>query len=311
MGTSASRNGPRPTTPLLPDWPGIPPLPPPPVPLPPPVPPLPPLPPALDPADSPPVPPDPTQMPPLGPPPSGPAPAPPVVPVPAPAPPPPANRYNTARQSLKKYAQSAGTDRASARKAVREYVRTAGGGPQMLARRMFTSVQAVGRLSDVLTDFVQQGVPATLAALNLASHVGKDALDVLSALLETVVPASGLLDNAMTGQAYESMVERMDAAGSLSINNLSQVEVHEVLAVFIEETIFCRVVNDIGAALMTEQPDPAVCADMMEDLYQIVSGAVHQDILSGLSGTNSQLPPDTGQRMENIYQLALEVLSDV
>lgn len=176
---------------------------------------------------------------------------------------------------------------------------------------MYTSVQAVDRLGNVLSNFVQNGVQPTLTALNLASYTGGGVLDVLSALMDAVVPASGQLDDALARQAYALMVERIDATQGINLASLSQVDVHEILAVFIEETIACRVINDIGATLTTEQHDPAVCADMIEDLYQIVSGAVHSDILSGLSGTNPQLPPDTGQRMEDIYQLALDALSNV
>jgi hypothetical protein len=226
-------------------------------------------------------------------------------------PPPPANRYKTPRQAMKVYARSGGSDKSSLRKALREYVKTSGGGSRTLARRMYASVQSVARLGDVLNDFVQDGVQPTLTALNLASYTGGTVLDVLSALVDAVAPASGQLDDAMARQAYELMVVRVDANSTMNIDSLSPADVQEILTVYIEETIVCRVINDIGAALTTEQHDPAVCADMIEDLYQIVSGAVHKDILSGLSGTNAQLPPDTGQRMENIYQLALDVLSNV
>ncbi len=212
---------------------------------------------------------------------------------------------------MRAYARSGGSDKASLRKALREYVKTAGGGKRVLAHRMYTSVQAVDRLSNVLSNFVQNGVQPTLTALNLASYTGGTALDVLSALMDAVVPASGQLDDALARQAYALMVERIDATQGINLDGLSQADVHEILAVFIEETVTCRVINDIGATLTTEQHDPAVCADMIEDLYQIVSGAVHSDILSGLSGTNPQLPLDTGQRMEDIYQLALDALSDV
>ncbi|WP_426059404.1 Qat anti-phage system associated protein QatB [Hymenobacter sp. B1770] len=212
---------------------------------------------------------------------------------------------------MKVYARSGGTDKSSLRKALREYVKTSGGGSRTLARRMYTSVQAVDRLGNVLNDIVQIGTQPTLTALNLASYAGGTVLDVLSALVDAVAPASGQLDDAMARQAYELMVERVDANSNMNIDSLSPADVQEILTVYIEETIVCRVINDIGAALTTEQHDPVVCANMIEDLYQIVSGAVHNDILSGLSGTNSQLPPDTGQRMENIYQLALDVLSDV
>ena len=236
----------------------------------------------------------------------------PAAPVPSlPVPPPPVNRYNTPRQAVKAYARSGGQDKASLRKALREYVKTSGGGKRVLARRMYASVQAVDRLNNVLGNFAQNGVQPTLTALNLISYAGGAALDVLSALIDAVAPATGQLDDALARQAYPLMVERIDANPNLNLNSLSQTDVHEILAVYIEETIICRVINDIGATLTTEQHDPAVCADMIEDLYQIVNGAVHHDILSGLSGTNSQLPPDTGQRMENIYQLALDVLSNV
>lgn len=288
MGTSASRNGPRPTTPLLPDWPGLPPLPP--------VPPIPPVPPVPNPLNPPLVPVAPPQQP---------APV-----VPPQVPPSPANRYNTSRKAVKAYARSGGNDKDSLRKALREYVKTSGGGKRVLARRMYSSVQSVERLGGVLSSIAQTGVQPTLLALNLGAYAGAAALDVLSALIDAVAPATGQLDDALARQAYALMVERIDENLNISIDSLTQADVYEVLAIYIEETIVCRVINDIGATLMTEQHDPAVCADLIDDLYQIVNGAIHNDILAGLSSSNPQLPPNTGQVMEDIYQLALDALSN-
>ena len=176
---------------------------------------------------------------------------------------------------------------------------------------MFASVQAVRALGNVLDNFVQNGAQPTLTAFNLGQYVGASALDVLAALADVVAPATGQLDDAMARQAYALMVDRIISNTSLDMDNLQPEDVQEILAVFIEETIICRVINDIGASLTAEQHDPAICANLVEDLYQIVHGAVHNDIISGLQGVHPDLPPDTGQRMEDIYQLALEILSNV
>ncbi|RCR67020.1 hypothetical protein DUE52_23470 [Larkinella punicea] len=173
---------------------------------------------------------------------------------------------------------------------------------------MYSSVQTAQNLSDVLNEFRQSGETSILTRLDLAAYTGGSVLDILSALSDVVSPVTGLLDDALARQAYALAVERVVSVGTVDLDNLTVAEINEIVAIFIEESLVCRVINDIGSSLTTEEHDPATCVTIIDDLYQIISGAVHSDIIAELSDTNPQLPDDVNVRMESIYQLALTVL---
>lgn len=281
MGTSTNRLGPRPSIPLLPDW--------------------------ID--DTKPTPEAPTEGP------SEPeqpsdydedspeSPSEDANESPAPL---PYNRFNLSRQGIKSAVQSG--DYSGLGRTLKNFFSQAGGGAATSARRMQRSGKAVGRLGTVLGEIQTQGLATTLARYNLSQYVDRPAIEVLSALMRVVCDTSALLDDAVTRQAYAITITRViNETPELNLDALTEGQVAEMMAVFLEESLVYRLICDIGRSLTVDSSDAKRALDIEEQLYQIVRGLIHSRIVPELAASR-QNPGTLEQEMKRIYQIAIQTI---
>ncbi|MPR31918.1 Qat anti-phage system associated protein QatB [Salmonirosea aquatica] len=278
MGTSANRKGPKPSIPLLPDW--------------------------MDeePADE-----NPNQQPedsdydeePDG---EG------GEEAPNPTETPSANRFNQSQRGFQKAVKSG--DTSGLKRVVKNYVSQGLGNTRKAAQRMSRSGGAIVTFGTVLGNIRQNGLAATLTHLQLGQYVGQPALQVLSALLVHVCGASALLDDAITKEAYKETVTRIiDESPDLDLENLTEAQTGEMLAIFLEESIVYRLICDIGRSQTVATSDPARAIEVEQEIYQIVNGMVHSSIVPELTKAMSD-PANLNREIQRIYRVAFDAINN-
>jgi hypothetical protein len=263
MGTSTPYKGPRNDNPLLPDW--LPPAPPPPPDQPPPDPP-----PAPEDGDRPgpdrgdePAPPDPASP--------DPAPG-----EPAPAPPRPPPRFQAARRGFTDYAKSGGDDRKALGRAVRSFVRRAGGGIATTSARMARERDATVRLADILSRAAQapDGIRGIARELDLGALADGDLDDLFAALADVVCPADGDLDDAHAKDAYLEAVFEVMRGDFADIDRPTPETIRAILGAFMTNAVHLRVVNAIANGLVTVPNDVDEVINIQDGLKDFIRGCV-------------------------------------
>lgn len=292
MGTSTPYKGPRNDNPLLPDW--LPPIPP-----------TPPADPPPEPPQGPPAPPEDREPPP-------PAEGEPVpvrpgeVPEPAPgsAPPP---RFQAARRSFTDFAKSGGDDRKALGRALRSFVRRAGGGTGTTSRRMAAERGATVRLAGILDRAAQSpgGIREVARQLNLGALAEGSLDDLYSALADVVCPPGGDLDDAHAKDAYLEAVFEMMRQGLGDLERPSPETVLAILATFITNAVHLRVVNAIGNNIVSLPSNVHEATRIEAGMKDFIRGCV-EDALREAGDTFPA--DDLSASIDDLYDRAISVL---
>lgn len=255
MGTSTPYKGPRNDNPLLPDW----------------------LPPAL-----PPDPPPPEDGDRPGPD-RGDEHAPPDLAPgePPPAPPRPPPRFQAGRRGFTDYAKSVGDNRRALGRAVRSFVRRAGGGVATTSARMARERDATVRLADILSRAAQapDGIREIARELDLGALADGDLDDLFSALADVVCPADGDLDDAHAKDAYLEAVFEVMRRNFADIDRPTPETIRAILGTFMTNAVHLRVVNAIANGLVTVPNDVDAVINIQDGLKDFIRGCVDDALL--------------------------------
>lgn len=216
----------------------------------------------------------------------------------------PANPFDKSQRGFREAVRTG--DYSGLERVLKNYVTQAGGGASSSAQRMSRSGKAVARFGTILSDIRQNGLENTLTGLHLDNYKDQPAIQVLAALMEHVCGTSALLDDTVTRQAYAVTITRLvkDMPG-LDLKSLTEPQVCEMMAVFLEESIVYKLICDVGRSLTTATPDPARAIEVEEKLYQIVSGLVHSRIVPELRGKMADRN-NLDQAVLKIYSIAFK-----
>ncbi|RDV13346.1 hypothetical protein DXT99_20220 [Pontibacter diazotrophicus] len=216
----------------------------------------------------------------------------------------PANPFDKSQRGFREAVRTG--DYSGLERVLKNYVTQAGGGASSSARRMSRSGKAVARFGTILSDIRQNGLESTLTRLNLSDYKDKPAIQVLSALMEHVCGTSALLDDTVTREAYAVTITRLvKYMPGLDLKSLTEPQVCEMMAVFLEESIVYKLICDVGRSLTTSTSDPARAIGVEEKLYQIVSGLVHSRIVPELRGKMADRS-NLDQAVLKIYSIAFK-----
>ncbi|GAA4419528.1 hypothetical protein GCM10023187_53930 [Nibrella viscosa] len=212
------------------------------------------------------------------------------------------NRFNVSQRGFSRVVKTG--DYSQLKRVLKNYVSVASGGPKTAARRLSRSGLAVSRFGQLLTDINRDGLGETLARLDLAQYSNGSAIEVLSALMSQVCGTSALLDDAVTRQAYAETVTRIiDETPNLDLRQLSEAQVCEMMAIFLEESIVYRLICDVGRSQTVDTADVTRAIEIEEQLYQIVKGLIHSTIVPELTRSMQNLAT-LNQAIQRIYQIA-------
>ena len=220
----------------------------------------------------------------------------------------PPNRFNQSQRGFQKAVKSG--DYTGLKWVVKNYVSQGLGKTRKAAQRMSRSGGAVVTFGTVLGSIRQNGLATTLTQFQLGQYVGQPALQVLSALLVHVCGASALLDDAITKEAYAETVTRIiDESPDLDLENLTEAQTAEMLAIFLEESIVYRLICDIGRSQTVATSDPARAIEIEQEIYQIVNGMVHSSIVPELTKAMAE-PTNLNREIQRIYRVAFDAISN-
>ncbi|WP_018615260.1 Qat anti-phage system associated protein QatB [Segetibacter koreensis] len=225
------------------------------------------------------------------------------------------NRYTLPKKQFNKYSRSGGRDTTSLRQALKSYSRTAAGSTSALARRMRPSASRVAIFYETIDTIRRRGATTALTEFNLAEYVNQPLLDTLSALGDLVFSDTGKVyedtqDDSITKVAYANTVIRIcEDAPDMDLNDLSNDQVEVMMAIFIEETIAQRVINDIGNQYTETLVDIEALLEIENGIYQIVKGMVRNQIMPEISATRRGDKQDLERNIENIYRTAFDAMA--
>ncbi len=225
------------------------------------------------------------------------------------------NRYTTPKKQFNRYCRSGGTDTTSLKQALRSYSRTAAGSTTALARRMQPSASRVAIFYETINTIRGRGAATALTEFKLSEYVNQPLLDTLSAIGELVFSDTGKVyedtqDDSITKVAYANTVMRIcEDSPDMDLDNLSNEQVEVMMAIFIEETIAQRVINDIGNQFTETLVDIEVLIDIENGIYQIVKGMVRNQIIPEISATKRGDKQSLERNIENIYRTAFDAMA--
>lgn len=223
-------------------------------------------------------------------------------------------RFQGPRKEFNKYVSSGGSDNAAIRSALKGYSRNASGGTQRLARRMRAATSRMGTFYDVVDGMKRRGTSAVLSEFNLETFQNKPIVEILSAFSDIIFSDTGKIyedtqDDSIVRQAYSDTVIRISEIDGIDLDNLTNEQVEVMMAIFMEETIVHRVINDIGNGLTGKNPDVQELVRLEENIYQVVSGLVRNQIMPEIIATNRGDKTGMENKIENIYRQAFDVLA--
>lgn len=220
----------------------------------------------------------------------------------------PANPFLQSQQGFKTAVKTG--DYSGLQRVVKNYVSQAAGGAKNATRRMSRSGKAVASFGAILNDIRQNGLEDTLTRLNLQDFTDKPALQVLSGLMDHVCGTSALLDDTVTRHAYAVTITRiLNENPQLSLENLTEPQICEMMAVFLEESIVYRLVCDIGRSLTTATSSPQRAIEVEEQLYQMVNGLIHSRIVPELQGKLADRS-SLNRAVQKIYRIAFNAIEN-
>lgn len=275
MGTSNSYGGPGSQNPLLPTW-------------------------LIGGGDpSPPEPPGTPQDP-------GPQPAAPPASAPTPIPP---QRFQAPRSNFSRFVSSGGSNGGAFRRAVAGYVSKSSGGPATAAKRMGSSRAAAGRLLSFLSDAQSGGLTQALQKLNLGQLIGKPIEDLFIGLADYICPSNGSVDAGIARDAYIDAIPDILEAGVDSLDTLSDGQVQTVFEIFVANSIFDRLLNDIGAGSVQLPQTAKDVTLIQEQVKEFIRGAVHDAVESRSDDFKLISQKEAGAMTTEIYKQAFSILA--
>ena len=223
-------------------------------------------------------------------------------------------RFQAPRTQFNKYVGSGGSNGSALRGALKGYSRNAAGGTRNLARRMQAATSRMATFYDVVDGMKRRGSENILRQFNLESYQDKPIVEILSAFSDIIFRDTGKVyedtqDDSIVRQAYSDTVIKISEIDGIDLDNLTNEQVEVMMAIFVEETIVHRVINDIGDGLTKKNADVADLVRLEENIHQVVSGLVRNEIMPEIVATNRGDKSNLDQKIENTYRQALDVLA--
>jgi hypothetical protein len=222
---------------------------------------------------------------------------------------PPANdkRFQGARRSFNAYVRSGARDERARGRALRSFVRRAGGGATRTSQRMAVERRATANLAQVLNRAGEAagGIREVVQTLDLAALADAPIETVYASLVDVICPPNGDLDDAHAREAYlEAVTEVMDR-GYADIERPSAETVTEIIGTYITNVIHIRVVNAIANGLVTLPDDVEEVTAVEAGMRDFIGGCV-DDALRELGGP---LPVNELQAtIDDLYSRAIEIV---
>lgn len=273
MGTSRSSPGAPGGVPMVPPW----------------------VPPAVPPAGPEAGPPDPAAPP--QPPPAVPASAIPIA---------PAGRFGPARASLGRFAGS-GAPREMQR-GLGHYVHKGMGGSRLAARRLGSVASTAGALYGALPSAASGQQAATGSPLDPALLRGRNADEIMNAVVEAVRPVDGTQDAEADRNAIkDALSQLLDQFPNADMLDLDEDQRSFVVERFVAVDIFNRICLDIAKAVQDKAPTATVALGRLREIKsyirETVSSVFRRIRATGTTLTARRMSAIVNQTIQEIFQV--------
>ncbi len=157
----------------------------------------------------------------------------------------PKARFSNARRRLNDYARTGNTD--SLRKALGHYSKTGMGGSRNLSNRMRTSAKVAASFVSTLRSIRDDANFALSKTLSDLKSKGANASEVINAIIDSVCPNGGSLDESSTRDSGTvALSEFMDKNPEADISKLTDDQIWSLASTFLGNEAFSRIQLDIG-----------------------------------------------------------------
>lgn len=221
----------------------------------------------------------------------------------------PPMRFQTPRANYSRFVSSGGSNSGALKRAVSGYVSKSSGGAATATRRMGSSRVAAGRLLSFLSDAKAGGLSQALQKLNLGQLVGKPIEELFVGLADYICSSNGSVDAGIARDAYIDAIPDLIATGIESLDTLTEGQIQTVFEIFVSNSIFDRLLNDIGAGTV-QLPDTSKDVILIqEQVKDYIRGAVHDAADSRASDFNQINQQEAGMLTTEIYEQAFTILT--
>ena len=186
------------------------------------------------------------------------------------------------------------------RSAASKYVTACGNG-YSAAKRMPNSHAVARRLGDIVRSIPNQGHAKTLGKYNLEQMAGNPAEDVLIAMIDSICPRGGTIDEAVARHAMIRTIIDFAAAKAGRFDELSADQMREFFAGFVVQSIGTRIFNEVGTRAIAASSDESGVARVEAILHDFVGGCV-RDALKEQKGDLASLNEgEMDKFVDNLY----------
>jgi hypothetical protein len=195
------------------------------------------------------------------------------TPAPAPAPTAPPGRWTTTSRNLGDYART-GDSRAMHR-ALKGYVRNGYGGAGTASRRMGGTATTAGTLSTVLNNLVGGAAPDPNALLDRAILVGRNADEIMDAVIEAVRPVDGTQDaEASRAAIRDALSELLARYENADLLQLTDEQREFAVERFTANDVVRRFELDTGQVVIDKAPTTAAGLARLKEIRSYIKQTV-------------------------------------
>lgn len=177
---------------------------------------------------------------------------------------------------------------------------------------MAHSSRAASRILAFAQAVNDQGLQAAATEFGVADLTGKPIEEAMSLLSEVFCEPGGGLDEGIASRAWSDTILKILDHGDVDIETIAAPQHWAfIIETFITESIFQRIINDIGNKALAVAQDVAAINEMARQVRDIIEGAVASAIPPLFAENNRQQDRVLQAEVQNIYELAFGFLEQL
>ena len=213
-----------------------------------------------------------------------------------------------ARLNITKYVRN-DRDQSYLRRGVSSYVQRGLGGSSRASGRMTVSRRAATRLYGVVRDFITQGMAMVIERFHLHHLRDTGLQSIFTELADFVCTPTSGLDEAITRRAYLQTVELFPTLGINDQGEMTAEIARDIMLTFISESIFTRVLVDIGEGIRRHATDSNDIIRIERDIHGYIHGSIQDRLRDELGRLGTADQQEFERHMQEVYEIAFEILA--
>ena len=218
------------------------------------------------------------------------------------------DRFRGPRGDFTYYVNSGGRDRSSLRKGVSNYVKRSVGGSTNATKRVGAGRVSSARFLSAIGAFAQGGVHEFEKFLNLTDIGNRSTSAVLADIADNLCPDGGRPAEGAARDAYLNALEENQDLANIPFSQLQPDQLILIYKDTVANTIFDRIINDIGNKALFLPEDNYEAEIILRDIKDYIRGAV-SDAMARANISPSNISASNAQKTsDSIYRSAFDIL---